>query len=58
MNKEQGYKYRAQSWLGIWGLADLTIIYIWSSGTFTGTGRFRFWFADVAPRAGATPSWA
>lgn len=22
MNKEQGNKYRAQSWLGIWGMAD------------------------------------
>lgn len=24
MNKEQGNKYRAQSWLGVWVLADWT----------------------------------
>lgn len=31
MNKEQGDKYRAQTWLGAWGLAD-DRLYFWSRG--------------------------
>lgn len=29
MNKEQGNKQKARSWLGIWGLTD--ILNLWSS---------------------------
>lgn len=54
--EEQGDTYRAQSWLGIWVLADwMDILRFWSHGACTGK---QVWFVDVEFWAGAAPSWA
>lgn len=54
-NNEQGHKYRAQSWLGSWGLAD----WIDCVAGFTRTQKLpEFLFADLVSQAGIAPSWA
>lgn len=54
--KEQGNKYRPQSWLDF---GELDILCLWSNKAFTGTRELpKFRFADKAPQAGMAPSQA
>ena len=38
--KEQGNKYRAQGWRGVWGLADWTYYMSAQQGTYVGLQKF------------------
>lgn len=54
MIKEQGSKYRAYSWLGVWGLAD-QIQYV--TGQAEDLQKLsKFWYVAMAAWAGVAPS--
>ena len=59
MKKEQGQKYGTKSCLGSWGWADWTRRVSGFSAALLETGKLsKFWFAEIAPLAGAAPYWA